>query len=157
MSTHEDLIARYEQGVALVQDAVSGIPEALLDRQPAPGKWSIRQLVAHLADAELVAATRFRWVAAEPGSALTAWDQDKWAGTLGYAAQSPAEAVQLMALVRRSTAAMLRSLPEAAWQQQGVHQERGPLTLQQIVEGMVGHLEQHASQIRALRTKFTAN
>ena len=156
MPSHEQLIARYEKGSSLLAEALRDIPQATLDRSPAPGKWTIRQLAAHMADAELVSNARFRWVAAEPGVALPSWDQDKWAGALDYPAQSPAEVVALTRLLRQSTAALLRSLPDDAWQRTGMHQERGPVTLQQLVELVAGHLEHHAHHIRELRAQFGA-
>lgn len=157
MPSHEELIARYEKGSALLEEALRGVPEAILDRQPAPGKWTIRQLAAHMADAELVSNARFRWVAAEPGIALPAWDQDKWAGSLSYASQSPAEVVALTRLLRQSSAALLRGLPDEAWQRSGVHQERGAVTLLQLVELVAGHLEHHAHHIQELRTKLASS
>ena len=153
---HEELIARYEKGSNLLAEALRDIPHAILDRSPAPGKWTIRQQAAHLADAELVSNARFRWVAAEPGVALPAWDQDKWAGVLDYPAQSPAEVIALTRLLRRSSAALLRSLPDDAWQRTGIHQERGPVTLLQLVELVSGHLEHHAQHIKKLRAQFGA-
>jgi hypothetical protein len=93
MSPNEELIRRYEQGVPLVEEALRDVPEAILDRVPAPGKWTIRQIAAHLADSELVISARLRWIAAEPGSPLKAFDQDKWASSLGYQHQSPQELV----------------------------------------------------------------
>ena len=135
-------------------DILRDVPDAILDRQPAPGKWTIRQQAAHMADAELVSNARFRWVTAEPGVALPAWDQDKWADALGYGGQSPAEVVALTRRLRQSSAALLRSLPDEAWQRSGIHQERGVVTLLQLVESVAGHLEHHARHIRELRAKF---
>ena len=94
MSPIDDLIRRYEQGITALEDALRNVPEAVLDRVPAPGKWTIRQLAAHLADAELVICSRLRWVAAEPGSPLRAFDQDKWANALGYSRRSPQQSLE---------------------------------------------------------------
>jgi hypothetical protein len=154
MSQHEDLIARYEKGITILEDSLRGVPEEILDRAPAPGKWSIRQQAAHLADAELVSSARFRWIAAEPGAGLPAWDQDKWAASLGYGRQSLDECLALSRALRKNTAAMLRHLPEEAWRRTGAHQERGTVTLLQLVELDVAHLEHHANHIRELRTRL---
>ncbi len=155
-SRYEDLIKRYEQGVLLFETALQGIPEEALDRSPAQGKWSIRQIAAHLADAELVACARFRWIAAEPGSPIKAFDQDKWANSLGYRQQSPQQALDLFRALRRLTASMLRSLPESAWGQIGNHEERGPVSLEKMVELYTGHAEHHAQQIKDLRKQLSA-
>jgi hypothetical protein len=156
MSSHEDLIRRYENGIAVMEDALRDLPEAALDRAPAPGKWTIRQLAAHVADAELVVCGRFRWVAAEPGSPLKAFDQDRWAAALGYERQSPQQALELFRALRRVTAAMLRSLPESAWAHIGCHEQRGELSLETLVESYGGHAEHHARQIQQLRAQFGA-
>jgi hypothetical protein len=154
MSPHEELIRRYEQGVSLVDEALRDVPEAMLDHVPAPGKWTIRQIAAHLADSELVISARLRWIAAEPGSPLKAFDQDKWARSLGYQHQSPQDLVELMRSLRRTTATMLRSLPESAWAHTGRHEERGDVSLRQMVDSYSGHAEHHAQQIRELRSRF---
>lgn len=156
MSEREELIQRYEAGVAMLEEALRGVPDGMLDRRPAPGKWSIREQAAHLADAELVISARFRWIAAEPGAVLPAWDQDKWAAALGYGRQTPGESLEIVRMLRRRTAAMLRALPEEAWRRTGVHAERGIVTLRQLVELDVSHLEHHAGHIRDLRGRFAA-
>ena len=154
MSPHEELIRRFELGINALEEALRGVPEEMLDRPPAPGKWTIREIAAHLADAEVVISTRMRWVAAEPGSPLKAFDQDKWAASLGYGCQSPQDSLDVFRALRRASARMLRSLPEAAWNRTGHHEERGELSLQQLVEGSCGHGERHAQQILDVRHSF---
>jgi hypothetical protein len=151
---HAELIERYEKGSDLLEQAARGVPAEVLDREPEPGKWTIRQIIVHLADADMVAATRMRFIAAEPGAPLPAFDQDKWAATLGYPQQTPEQAVALVRAIRQTTAAMLRSLPAAAWEHTGNHSERGTVTLLSQVELYATHAEHHAAQIRALREKL---
>ena len=95
-------------------------------------------------------------ILSEPGCALAAFDQDKWAASLHYGQQSPQQALQLFNALRRVTAALLRSLPESAWERIGMHQERGPLSLQQMVELSCEHAEHHSEHMRDLRRKFSA-
>ncbi len=133
METHR-LIDRFEAGIAAMESAFAGTPEALLDVAPAPGKWTIRQIVVHVADADVVSAMRFRQVAAEPGARLIAWDQEVWTEKLSYSKQPAQEAMQAFIAVRRFTAQMLRNLPEAAWQQAGDHSEKGPVGLKDLVD-----------------------
>jgi hypothetical protein len=99
---------------------------------------------------------RLRWVAAEPGSPLKAFDQEKWAGKLGYEQQSPQHCAQVFRALRTATATMLRSLPEPAWSQTGLHEERGEVSLQRLVEDYSAHAERHIEQIRALKQRFSA-
>jgi hypothetical protein len=156
MGPHEELIRRYELGINALEEALRGVPENLLDRAPAPGKWTIRQIAAHLADAEVVIAGRLRWVAAEPGSPLKGFDQEKWAAGLDYTRQSPQDSLDVFRALRRATARMLRNVPESAWRNAGNHEERGVLTLEQLVDGSCGHAEQHSQQIRDARQSFSA-
>jgi len=155
MAQNDELIRRFEQGVTALEEALRNVSENALDRAPA-GKWSIRQIAAHLADAEVVLAGRMRWVAAEPGAALQGFDQEKWAQGLAYERQSPQEALELFRALRRSTARMLRGLPDAAWANIGKHEERGNLSLRDLVEGSSGHAERHVEQIRKLRSQFAS-
>jgi uncharacterized damage-inducible protein DinB len=156
MSAIYDLIARYENGVIELENALRGVPAEMLDRSPAPGKWTIRQQAAHLADSELVTGARMRWIAAEPGSPLKAYDQDKWATALHYAQQAPQQSLEMFRVLRQVTAAVLRRLPESAWTQTATHEERGPLSLQAMLELAANHAEHHIERIRELRKAFSA-
>jgi hypothetical protein len=156
MSQHRELIGRFEQGAAGVEKALRGLPTEVESREPAPGKWSIRKIAAHIADAELVIAARVRWVAAEPGSPLKAYTQELWEERLGYDKRDASSSLELFLALRRSTAALLRNMPESAWSQRGIHEERGELTLADIVAGATEHIEQHAKQIDSIRTGAAA-
>jgi hypothetical protein len=87
---------------------------------------------------------------------MKAFDQDKWAARLGYGAQTPQQALALFRALRHSTVAMLRALPEEVWSNTGMHEERGKVSLLNLVEVYAGHAEHHAAQIRKLREKFAA-
>ncbi len=152
--SHEDLLRRYEDGVNAIENAVRGLSQEVLDRAPQPGKWSIRQLLAHVADADLVIAVRIRFVAAEPGSPLKGFDQDKWANGLGYAQMPAEQSLALLRAVRQQTATMLRTLPDSAWNQVGRHEERGELSLAKLLQEVVNHAEHHAERIHQLRREF---
>jgi hypothetical protein len=155
MSQYEELIKEYENLIPLEQ-ALNGVPAQLVDRVPGPGKWTIRQLAAHIADSETVGATRLRWVVAQPGSTLKAYDQDAWALHLGYTSLDPQQALELVRSVRRWTASMLRTLPDSAWTQTAIHEERGELTLLDLVKGYIKHTESHAHQIATIRSHAVA-
>ena len=152
----QNLIQRYGKGIQVFEDALRGLTPEVADRVPAPGKWSIRQIAVHLADSELVTAVRLRWVAAQPGSKIPAYDQDTWTAKLAYEKQSLDEILELFRAVRRATATLLRHLPEEAWANTGNHEERGVVTFKQFVELYTDHAEHHSRQIRDLRSKFAA-
>ncbi len=156
MSRHDELISRYEKGIAAMEDALRGVPEDVIDRVPAPGKWTIRQQAVHVAEAEMVGCVRIRWMAAEPGVPLKAYDQDKWAASLDYGQRSTQDAIELFRVLRKNTTAMLRALPESAWSHSGMHEERGDVTVEEMVELCAEHAEHHAQHIKETRKRFAA-
>ncbi len=156
MSDIQELISRYEKGIQLFEDALRGLPPDELDRVPGPGKWTIRQIAAHLADGEIVSAARFRYIAGQPNSKLYGYNQELWAANLGYATLPIEPALAAFRAVRQASVAMLQRLPESAWSQTGFHEERGELTLRRMVELTAEHTENHVRQIRNHRARFAA-
>lgn len=120
----------------------------------APGKWSIRQIIAHLADSETVYAHRMRQVIAEENPTLVAFDQEAWARNLDYARRKPKQSLETARRVRAENYELLKDVPEAAFARTGNHTERGPITLLQILEGAAGHTESHARQMQQIRDAY---
>ncbi len=156
MSTPQEVLARFEKGGQLLAEALRGVSAEALDRSPGPGKWTIRQITVHLADSEVVGAVRIRFVAGQPNARLVPFDQEPWAANMLYPQQPVESAVAAFQALRQSTAAMLRLLPEAAWSRTGHHDERGELTLAQLVDSIASHAENHARQIQEHRARFSA-
>lgn len=156
MPTNQELIARYEQTITVLDEAIEGITPADLDRAPAPGKWTIRQILIHLADADIVLAGRIRAVAGEPDSRMPAFDQDKWAANMPYSKLPVEASLAVVRAVRTATTALLRTLPEEAWSRTGVHEQRGVLSLKDVVETAAKHGESHVRQITEHRARFAA-
>src|SRR6185312_8517495 len=106
-------------------------PEKLI-RRPAPEKWSIAEIVAHLADAELAMAWRLRNMLANPGVALAWWDEAVWAERLSYARQEVSYSAELFRALRESNLRLLESVPRAQWVEcYGVHETRGRQTVEE--------------------------
>jgi hypothetical protein len=154
MSDITSLLERYRRGPELLAMVMTGVFGEEEDFVAPPGQWSIRQIVAHLADSELVAAVRFRLVAAEDNPLLSAFDQDAWAGKLDYGRRKPKTSLETFRRIRAENYELLKDQPESAWARTGNHSERGPLTLQQLLEGMAGHAENHARQIQSIREEY---
>jgi hypothetical protein len=154
MSNLAESLERFRRGPELLAVVLTGVYGDETDFSLAPGKWSIRQLIAHLADSELVGAQRFRQVIAEDNPALGAFDQDAWARNLDYARKQPKQSLESFRRVRAENYELLKSLPESAFERTGVHAERGPLTLRQLLEGYAEHAEGHARQMQAIREEF---
>lgn len=133
---------------------VKGLKKKQLRAQPVPGKWSIAQIVTHLADTEIVLAFRLRMMLAQSGSRLQAMDQDKWAAGLNYADADVDEQVELFSTLRRSHLALWNSLRDEDWHKYGMHEERGKETVERITQHFAGHDINHLNQIEVIRKFF---
>jgi len=154
MSELAELLERFRRGPEIVALSVTGAAGAELDFVPAPGKWSVRQILCHLADGEIVGAARFRRVIAEDAPTLMAYDQDAWAAHLDYANKKIAQALETFRHVRAGNYELLRSLPEAAYKRKGLHSEHGPVTLFDLLGIYTQHAEKHSEQIRGVRLEY---
>lgn len=150
----DHLIAAYADGPRLLEAAVAGIPEDELRFTPGPEHWSIHENVVHVADTDLVAAARMRYVLAEPGATLVSFDQNRWARALDYRSQSLVDSLALLRAVRKATADVLRRAPAAAWDQAGNNTEAGPQTLAWLVEHFADHVPYHLRTIAKRRTQY---
>jgi hypothetical protein len=119
-------------------------------RAPAPGKWSIAQIIAHFADAELAIAWRIRQILSTNGVAIQAYDQDSWAATFNYAVRDPQESLATFRALRASDVALLKSAPKPLWDNYGVHQERGKETIHHMAKMTAGHDLNHLRQIEKI-------
>ena len=126
---------------------LSGVPEAALRRAEAPGKWSAADVVQHLADSELVLGFRLRMILTEDRPAIQGYDQDKWAGTLGYPDVPLAEARAQLSALRAANLRVLRRLGPADWERVGLHSERGPESVGHLTKLMGAHDLVHRRQI----------
>ena len=154
MSTPADLLERFRGGAHLVEQALDGLAESEIDYHPSPEAWSVRQLMAHLADSEVVAAWRFRRLIADHEPALEAFDEKRWAAHLGYDRRDTFENLASFRRLRAENYGLLSYLPADAFDRAGTHAERGRVTLRDMVMINVTHAERHADQIRRVRNSF---
>ncbi|HKP76333.1 MAG TPA: DinB family protein [Longimicrobiaceae bacterium] len=129
---------------------VEPLPASLVDTRPAPAKWSVREIVAHLADDELVGAYRIRLILSAPGTEIQAFDQDRWAETGRYAATDLGASLALFRALRGANLALLRVLEDEEWERAGVHAERGVESIRDIAAYYAGHDLNHFAQIEAI-------
>jgi hypothetical protein len=115
---------------------------------PAPGKWSPGEIVAHLADCELVFGFRLRQTLAEDVPVIQPFDQEKWAKT--YHGITPGEALQAFKAFREWNLLLVEDLPPSAASRRVTHPERGTMTFQTILETMAGHDLNHLGQLRRI-------
>ena len=117
---------------------------------PAPGKWSIAQILAHLADAELAIAWRLRQILSTNGVALQAYDQDRWESTFNYADRDPQVSLSTFRALRAADVALLKSVPKTLWDNYGMHQERGKETIHHMAKMTAGHDLNHLRQVEKI-------
>ena len=157
MSSRE-LLEQYAAGAEKLALAIRGLTREDLLAVPDPssgvGKWSIQQVLRHLADTDTVYADRMKWVISEENPPLPGFDQEKWATALRYADQSGEDAMKLIELTRRQMSTILRGLPDASFERAGQHSERGRVTLRDLLRYMVEHLEHHVKFIHSKRARM---
>jgi hypothetical protein len=133
---------------AKLVDLVNMFGPEKLNQAPAPGKWSVRDIVSHLADCEIVFAFRLRQALAEDHHVIQPFDQDKWAATyLNYDAHA---ALRVFFTVRQWNLALIEGLEPGDLTKALNHPERGDMTMQVVVETMAGHDLNHIRQIEAI-------
>ena len=147
--TLDDLLKQYEQGPDLLKTAIAGVREDQLDQTPVPGKWSIRQVVCHIADFEPVYADRMKRVLVEDNPTMFGGDPDVFAAGLHYEKRNLSDELDLISVVRRQMAVILRNTDIEDFQRTGVHSEAGPLTLETLLERITRHIPHHVKFIEA--------
>jgi hypothetical protein len=144
------LIELYRDGYTAVAEALLKITPAELDFKPDPTKWSVREIVHHLADSEMTAAVRLRLLLATDRPTIQGYDQDEFARRLYY--DRPHEAsLELFRLARQSTVEILDRLTPAEWVREGTHTEIGPYGVESWLKTYSQHAHKHARQIRIAR------
>jgi hypothetical protein len=129
---------------------IKGKTAKQLMRRPAPDKWSVAEILAHLADAELAISWRLRQTLASNGISLQAYDQDIWAKTFNYARRDPRVSLTSYRTLREANVALLKSVPRKLWDNYGIHQERGNESVGHLVKMVAGHDLNHLQQIEKI-------
>jgi uncharacterized damage-inducible protein DinB len=133
---------------------LTGVTPAKARKRPAPGKWSIAEIMAHLADTEVALGWRMRMVVSQPGQPLQSFDQDAWAAAMRYEKRDPRKSLEQYRSLREANVALLKSLTPDDWKKSSMHPERGVQTVRAIAEMTAGHDLNHIAQIeRILKAK----
>lgn len=143
-----------EELVEKLRELVDGLDESTLREPEAPGKWSILEVVGHLADTELVYRYRMRMSVAQPGSAIPNYDQDLWAAGLRYNDADLEEALEQIDLWRTANLDWLSGLSDEEMSRAGIHEERGEESVDQIVRLLAAHDLVHRNQIRRIKASL---
>ena len=146
-----DAFARFKAGPTLLRAAVDGVDPAYLNKRPSGDEWSIRDIIIHLADTELVRAVRFRTMLAEDQPRLPDIDEKLWKQKLHYLWRDPESALSLFQQTRFGNAELLAQCYADAWERTAIHETLGMMTVaDQMIRG-ADHVDQHIEQIRQNR------
>ncbi|HTA72198.1 MAG TPA: DinB family protein [Bryobacteraceae bacterium] len=126
------------------------VTPATARKRPAPGKWSIAEIVAHLADTELVGGYRIRAILGAPGSQIIGFDQDQWVTALHYEKRNLRKSFEQYRALREANIALLKILTPEQWKLHGMHNERGAETVETIARLFAGHDLNHFQQIERI-------
>jgi len=113
----------------------------------------VAEILAHLADSELVRGWRMRHILGAPGTAIQAFDQDDWAVSGHYNKRDPRRSIEMFRVLREANLALLKSLAPEQWKHHGMHAERGQETIEHIVRLNAGHDINHTKQIERILGK----
>jgi len=129
---------------------IKGISPAKLRKKPAPDKWSVAEILAHLADTEIVYGWRMRSILGQPGIAVQGYDQDAWSANLNYNKRDPKKALIQQRVFREANLELLKTLTPEQWKHFGIHSERGQESIEHIVKMIAGHDLNHIQQIERI-------
>ena len=118
--------------------------------RPVRGKWSAKEIIAHLNDCEIIYGFRYRRIAAEPGTPLAAFDQEVWAKELHYRKQPLKPTLESFVALRKHNLALLRVLPKSVWTHVSPHPEYGTISLREMVVHLAYHDRNHTSQVERI-------
>ncbi len=145
------IIKRYREGANHLVLAIDGLSVSELNAHPVPGTWSIQQIVFHMIDSDLIATDRMKRVIAEDNPMLIGFNESRFATNLFYEELDPTIGAEIFRLNRLLTASLLERLPEQLFERPGEHNEAGRLTLGNLLQTYVEHLEHHMSHVRRKR------
>lgn len=146
--TRQDLIERYKAGADVLEAAFAGLSDADLDRKPADGGWTAREIAHHCADSEMTSAIRLRKLLAEDSARISAYDEELFARRLHYDRRPVGPSLAAVRAARESSAQLLDQLSEAEWARSGTHEEMGAYGVETWLEVYAAHCHDHAEQVR---------
>ena len=146
-----DPITVQEKLLTSLEAAVEGLTQAELRQPERPGKWSIMEVVKHLADTELVTGFRLRMILSHDRPNIPAYDQDLWANQLKYNDAKLEDALSQLRALRETNLRLLKSLTPEQWQRYGIHEERGEESIERLTKMVAGHDLVHLNQIERIK------
>jgi hypothetical protein len=144
----ENIVTALDDQLTHMLARLGGVPEARGDFRYATGKWTLKEVVGHLADTERVFAYRALRIARGDTIPLPAFDDQAWVAEMGAAGRTLSDMVEEFGLVRRASLALFRHLPAAAWTRRGIASDH-PASVRALAYIMVGHARHHLEVVEA--------
>lgn len=146
----EDAMKVQRATAGKLKKSIGGLTPTQLKWRPEPTKWSIAEIIAHLADAEIVASWRMRSVIGENGITIQPFDQDAWASAFKYRGRDAKRSLDVFRVLRENNLAMLKEIPRETWDNYGMHLERGKESIAHLARMFAGHDTNHVLQVERL-------
>ena len=146
----KDPVAVQRQTARELEKLIAGAATEKLSRRPTPDKWSVNEVLAHLAEAEITSSWRYRQMLEHDGCSLPGYDQNLWTRLGSYGTRKPEASLQLFRLLREGNLQMFEKLTPAEWEKHGIHTERGRMTVRELAVQIAGHDINHLAQIKAI-------
>lgn len=143
-------IESYGHAYATLMEGLKQFPREMWRFRPAPGEFTIHEIIVHIADSEANSYVRCRRFIAEPGSRVLGYDENQWARALHYHDQSPEDALELFQGLRRASYLLVRTLPESDWANTVEHSEAGVMTLDDWLDTYERHIPEHLAQMQGV-------
>jgi len=143
-------VALQREALRTIESLIHGVPIAVLKQRPPADKWSVTEILAHLAEDELVSSWRYRQMLEHETPALLDFNQDVWASLGKYSAWSPEDAFAMFRLLREANLRMFEHLTTSQWERDGIHAERGLITVGEHCRHMAAHDINHIEQIKRI-------
>jgi len=150
----EDAIKVQKATAGKLKKLIHGLSPKQLKWKPEPGKWSIAEILAHLADAEIAGSWRMRLIIGASGTTVQPFDQDAWASVFEYGKRDAKRSLEVFRVIRENNLAMLKALPPESWDNFGMHLERGKETITHMTRMFAGHDTNHVRQIEGIASQL---
>ena len=149
-----ELLDNYKNAYSQIVEALKLYPLNMWQFKPGPDKWSIHEIIIHIADSEANSFTRCRKIIAENGGTIIAYNQDKWSSSMMYHDQNTYDALELFRFLRKMTYDLLVKLPEKTWANYAMHEVDGKLNLDRWLEIYEAHIPGHINQMKMVYDKW---
>ncbi len=147
-------IELYAAGGAELVHAYWGLSNAHLHVKPADDSWTLHQIAIHMMDSDLIGSDRMKRIACMDNPLLCGYDETAFSNLPGSEKLSPFAACEIFQKNRAMTATIFRALPDAAFQRTGIHTENGKVSLEEMIDKYIHHLDHHLVYIAMKRAKL---